>query len=83
MAYGARTLTLTAREWWSVRVAAEGKTKGRTYLAHSQRSEMRHTLTQALLRHCHSIVKIHRTRALHTIFFVQPHFRGNPSDRWR
>ena len=24
------------------------------------------------------IVKIHSTRALHTIFFVQPHFRGHP-----
>jgi len=26
------------------------------------------------------MVKIHGTRRLHAIFFIQPHFRGNPSD---
>ena len=73
MAYGARTLTLTVWEWWSVGVAAEGKTQSTTYLQHSQRRKMGHALTQALLRHCCCVMQIHRAGALHAIFFVQPH----------
>ncbi len=66
-----------------VRVAAQGKTQRGANLFHSLGSEVRHTPAQALLRHRHRVMKIHRARALHTIFFVQPHFRGNASDAGR
>jgi len=66
-----------------VRVAAQGKTQGCAHLLHSQWSEVSDTLTQALLRHGYRVVEIHGARPLHTIFLVQPHFGGNPSDAGR
>jgi hypothetical protein len=78
-----RPCTRSPRGGRLVRVAAQGKTQGCANLFHSPWREVSHTLTQALLRHSDSIVKIHRAGALNTIFFVQPHFRGNPSDAGR
>jgi hypothetical protein len=66
-----------------VRIAAERKTEGLTYLVHSPGRQVSQILTQPLLRYGYHIVKIHRARALHTIMFVQHDFRGNTSDARR
>jgi hypothetical protein len=66
-----------------IRVAAQGKTQRSANLLHPRGSEVSHTPAQALLRHRHRVMKIHRTRALHTILFVQPNFGGNASDAGR
>ena len=60
-----------------------GKNAGRRIPPSFVVEKVRHALTQTLLRYGYRIVKIHRTRGLHAVFFVQPHFRRNPSDGGR
>ncbi len=62
-------------------ITPQRKSQSSTHLIHPGSAKLGHTFPQALLRHRHGIVQVHRARRLHAVLLIQNHFRGYAANR--